>query len=240
MRYEIEKKFSTADFPHQPSWRNKKHGLIDVRLSENSPSPFYVFARNPLLSESLFNDIIHSLIFHSDPESFVSPLSDTAKRAVKKAFGLYVTPSSSPVEPERFSGYHTGLDFEILEGEEHKEVTVGALCGGTIRTIQYATGYGGLVTQECLLKNQILTILYGHLKLSSVGLKSGEYVAPGTLIGILGTGGSQETDRERKHLHLGTLKGRALDIRGYVSSEPEIMKWLDPKTLLNLSKKTGD
>jgi hypothetical protein len=30
----------------------------------------------------------------------------------KKPFGIYITPENSPVQPENFTGYHTGIDVE--------------------------------------------------------------------------------------------------------------------------------
>lgn len=44
------------------------------------------------------------------------PLTDAAARITKKPFGIFITPQNSPVQPERFSGFHTGTDFEILPG----------------------------------------------------------------------------------------------------------------------------
>ena len=62
--YEITKKPGVPDFRGQPSWRNFKHKAIDIRFTNNSPSLFYPFAYNPVLSESIFNDFIDSLVFH--------------------------------------------------------------------------------------------------------------------------------------------------------------------------------
>ena len=64
--YEITKKPGVPDFRGQPSWRNFKHKAIDIRFTNNSPSLFYPFAYNPVLSESIFNDFIDSLVFHLD------------------------------------------------------------------------------------------------------------------------------------------------------------------------------
>lgn len=63
VRYEIEKKAGVANFPSQPSWRNGRHKLIDIRYTVESPSPFYVFAHNPELPDKEFNDFISSLEF---------------------------------------------------------------------------------------------------------------------------------------------------------------------------------
>ncbi|NTU99252.1 hypothetical protein HGA64_04600 [Candidatus Falkowbacteria bacterium] len=43
---------------------------------------------------------------------FVPPISDALSRVTKKPFGIKVSPKNSSVSPERFTGYHTGVDFE--------------------------------------------------------------------------------------------------------------------------------
>ncbi len=63
--YEIAKKTEFPDFPQQPSWRNKKHKAIDIRLAKSSPSLFYPFAYSPDLTEEIFRDFINSLEFYS-------------------------------------------------------------------------------------------------------------------------------------------------------------------------------
>lgn len=42
----------------------------------------------------------------------VLPIAEFEKRITKKPFGIYITPQNSPVQPERFTGYHTGVDVE--------------------------------------------------------------------------------------------------------------------------------
>src|SRR5579871_4518385 len=44
--------------------------------------------------------------------AMVEPAKDFLQRVTKKPFGIYVTPTDSPVQPERFTGYHTGADGE--------------------------------------------------------------------------------------------------------------------------------
>jgi len=232
LKYVIEKKPGVPDFPNQPSWRNKRHEVIDVRLTNNNPSLFYVVARNPQLVGKKFEDFVDSLVFHNDPESLVPPLERALERITQKSFGLKVAPDSSPIEGERFSGYHTGLDFETFEEERNREVLVFAICGGPLRQKSLAAGYGGVVVQECLLRDQPIIVVYGHLKLASVVASVGDYLAPSELIGVLGKGSSEETDGERKHLHLGILKGMKIDVAGYVGAVAELSHWLDPALLL--------
>ena len=137
-----------------------------------------------------------------------------------------MTPDNSPVQPERFSGYHTAVDFEVFDDE--KEVEVRAFCGGPIREKRTADGYGGVIVQACLLGDQPVIVVYGHLKITSVNAKVGEYVAPGDALGVLGSAFSSETDGERKHLHFGIHKGTRIDLRGYVESKTELDQWFDP------------
>lgn len=61
--YEIIKKETVPNFIGQPSWRNIKHKAIDVRYSKDNPSYFYSFAKNPDLSQKIFDEFINSLVF---------------------------------------------------------------------------------------------------------------------------------------------------------------------------------
>jgi hypothetical protein len=63
VRYEIKKKAGVANFTNQPLWRSGQHKLIDIRHSETNPSIFYVFAYNPVLPSSVFEEFISSLEF---------------------------------------------------------------------------------------------------------------------------------------------------------------------------------
>lgn len=232
VRYDITKKPGVANFPNQPTWRSSRHKVIDIRLTDNNPSFFYVFAANPLLSQEVFDQFFQSLKFHNDQESFQAPLEQAQARITKKPFGIQVSPQNSPVQPERFSGFHTGLDFEILSREESADVNVKAICGGQLQRKQQASGYGGVIVQECLLANQVVTVLYGHLRLSSIAKQIGEYLAPGEVIGMLGDGESVETDGQRKHLHLSVHKGSNINLLGYVSVEAELAEWINPVFVL--------
>lgn len=164
----------------------------------------------------------------SDKEKpFISPISRAAERVTKKPFGIYVSPSASPVSPERFTGYHTAVDFEILSGEEDADVSVFAICDGEIVYKGNVDGYGGLVIQRCAWENQPVTVLYGHVRLSGIPKGVGENLTAGEQVGFLGEGYTPETDQERKHLHLGIHKGSALEFRGYISEEARLGEWLD-------------
>jgi len=159
---------------------------------------------------------------------FQSPLDQAAKRVTKKPFGIWIDSQTSPVQPENFSGYHTGTDFEIFPEETETEVTVRAVCSGKLIAKKYATGYGGVAVQSCTLDNNPITIIYGHLKLISLEKETGERLVGGDPIGVLGKGFSAETDGERKHLHLGFHQGMNINILGYVSNKKDLSAWIDP------------
>ena len=159
---------------------------------------------------------------------FNSPLDRSKERVSKKPFGIYITPATSPVQPERFQGYHTGTDFEIFSEELNADVEVHAVCSGKLLVKKYASGYGGVAAQSCMLDGNLITIVYGHLKLASINFKTGENINAGDIIGILGKGYSVETDGERKHLHLGFHQGAEVDIKGYVQNQSELSNWIDP------------
>ncbi len=152
----------------------------------------------------------------------------SASRITKKPFGLYATPQDSPVQPERFSGWHSGADFETTSEEANIDVPVPALCDGKLLQKKTASGYGGVVVQSCNLNSGPVTVVYGHVKLSSVTLAINQGLKEGDRIGILGKGFSSETDGERKHLHLGIHKGTTISILGYVQKESDLSAWLDP------------
>ncbi len=231
VRYEIEKKSAVTNFAGQPAWRSLRHRLVDVRFSNENPSVFYVIAGNPESKSDILEGFISSIVFHNDKDSFVPPFENATKRVTKKPFAIVVSPDNSPVKPERFSGFHTGVDFEILSGEEDVDVPVMAICGGRLVQKQINNGYGGVAVQECLLENQKLQIVYGHLRLGSISKKIGEYISPGEKMAVLGKGDSTETDGERKHLHLGLVRGAKVDLRGYVDKEEQLKNWLDPSFL---------
>ncbi len=230
IRYEIEKKDNIADFPNQPSWRNTKHKLIDIRYTKSDPSIFYVFSYNPLLSEEKFNSLINQLVFDNDSITLSEPLENSVKRITKKPFGIKIEPETSPVQPEKFQGFHTGTDFEILDNEGSSPVNVKVICSGKLLQKKDASGYGGVAIQECDINNEVVTVIYGHLNLESISTEVGDNLNAGDVLGVLGTPG-EETDDERKHLHLGIHRGSTINIKGYVNSEEELDDWIDYQSL---------
>jgi hypothetical protein len=170
-------------------------------------------------------EIPSSASTHSDA---VSPISNAETRVTKKPFGISISPATSPVQPERFSGYHTGTDFEIFPDEEDAEVEIFSVCSGKVRFTGWVKGYGGVLIQDCTYENEQVTVLYGHLNIDSVSLRSGSELSEGVKIGNLGRGFSTETDGERKHLHLSIHRGTNIEYRGYVQNEKELSDWINP------------
>ena len=156
-----------------------------------------------------------------------SPISRPQERVTKKPFGIYITPKTSPVQPEKFQGYHTGTDFETFPEEADTDVPILAICTGKLLQKRTATGYGGLLVQACNLDGQAVTVVYGHIKLSSVSAKVGDELKRAEQIAVLGKGYSSETSGERKHLHLGIHNGTSIVILGYVQSQSALSAWKD-------------
>lgn len=171
----------------------------------------------------------------TDVSGFVPPIDRAEERVTKKPFGIFINPATSPIQPEKFRGYHTGTDFETFLKEADSDVIVRAICTGSLAAKRSATGYGGVAVQNCVLGDQPITVIYGHLRLSSISHTIGKTLSAGESIGSLGTGQSRETDGERKHLHLGIHKGDVIDIRGYTASKSALGEWLDACQLFNCS-----
>lgn len=161
-------------------------------------------------------------------KEFISPIKKWFERITKKTFWLKVSPNNSPVSPEKFSGYHTGIDFETFPWEENSEITITALCSGPLIMKKWGTGYGGVAVQRCKLGKEIVTVVYGHLKLASIEVTTNTELKTGEKLGILGKWYSSETDNERKHLHLSIHKWNEVNIRGYAATLWELNQWLDP------------
>jgi len=53
----------------------------------------------------------------ADEAHLVLPVNQFFARITKKPFGVYITPETSPVQPEKFTGYHTGVDVEFVDLE---------------------------------------------------------------------------------------------------------------------------
>ena len=164
----------------------------------------------------------------SSTNSLAFPVNDFKARITKKPFGIYITPATSPVQSEKFTGYHTEVDVEY--GDVTTDVPVYALAQGTIVYSNWVSGYGGVFMIEIQLNGAPHTVLYGHIRPSSLP-KIGQKVTRGEQLAVLGTGYSTETDGERRHLHFAVLSDNRLDIKGYVQNQSQLSGWLDPLSL---------
>ncbi len=170
-------------------------------------------------------------VVSSSPTSenkLAEPITEFKSRITKKPFGIYITKQNSPVQPERFSGYHTGADVEYEDVTT--DVPVYAIADGKVVYSQYVSGYGGVFMIEIQLDGAAHTILYGHIRPSSLP-KVGQAVSKGQQLAVLGTGYSSETDGERRHLHFGVLSNNRIDVKGYVQNKSELSGWIDPVSL---------
>lgn len=165
------------------------------------------------------------------------PLDSSGARQSPLHFGVRVTPDpkDNPISPpERFEGYHAGVDFEVGADELEKEVPVYAICSGKVSYSGFAEGYGGLIVQLCTLDGQQVNVIYGHLTLSSL-VKQGKKLSAGDKLGTLGEARTHDADGNRKHLHLGIHKGKAVSMLGYVQDEAALEEFIDPLSLLPVS-----
>lgn len=228
VRYDITKQPSVANFPNQPLWRNRRHIVTDIRVSDGNPSVFYVIAKRPDLAPEIYEKFLNTLTVNDTATSLIEPVAEFTPRITKKPFGMFITPDSSPIQPERFTGYHTGVDVEY--GDVGGEVPIRAVTPGVVRLSQTASGYGGVLAVEHNINQASHVAIYGHLKPSSLAPK-GKAVASGETIGILGDGGTSATDYERKHLHFAVLNSTTIDLRGYVPTKDELAHWRNPQEL---------
>lgn len=156
----------------------------------------------------------------------VKPIAEFDERITKKPFGIYITPKDSPVQPEKFTGYHTGVDVEYGDMPD-TDIPVYAIADGQVVRSGWVSGYGGMVAIRHNINDKNYIVIYGHLNPDTLP-KNGATVTAGEQIGILGKGYSHQTDGERKHLHFAIYTGTDINVAGYVSSQKELSKWLDP------------
>ncbi len=162
------------------------------------------------------------------------PLPDAPDRPTPLHFGRYVTPDpeQNPIDPpERFTGYHTATDFEISAAEEDEEIPVSAICSGEVIHAGQVEGYGGVIVHRCVIDDQNVTVLYGHLNLNQ-NIAVGDTVEQNQQLATLADEYSPESGFTRKHLHLGIHRGTALEFRGYVQTEGELDAYIDPLSVL--------
>ncbi len=155
------------------------------------------------------------------------PVVGFLERITKKNFGIYITPDSSPVENDKFTGYHTGVDAEFTDTSA--DIPVYAIADGTIVLAKWVNGYGGLIVIRHIINGAPLYALYGHLDEAS--FTQATTVTRGERIAVLGDDHSHETDGVRKHIHFAIYTGEKVDYRGYVPEQEDLASWMDPVQL---------
>ncbi len=184
---------------------------------------------------AVFAQVAMSAFAPTSHAQWPGPLENTAQRPKLLTFGLFVTPTSenNPITPpERFTGYHTALDIEIFEEETDKEVSVYAVCDGSVIFLNEAGGYGGVIVHSCQLSGEPVTILYGHVDPKSFTKKVGDSIKTGEKLGILGDEKSPESGFTRKHLHFGVHRGTKVELLGYVQNKKDLEDFIDPETII--------
>ena len=225
--YVIEKKSGVANFANQPLWRSARHRVTDIRVSDTNPSYFYVIAKRPDLSDKIFEEFLNSIQLESQRVNLVSPIQGFERRISKKPFGIFVTPENSPVQPEHFRGYHTGVYVENDNPAGSDGIPIYAIAPGTVILSKIASGYGGVVAIQHIVGGDNILGIYGHLKPSSLPA-AGARIGNGEQIGALGDGFTSETGGERQHLHFGLYRGEDTNIKGYVRTKEELKAWYNP------------
>lgn len=176
------------------------------------------------------------------------PMDQYRKRLQVKDFGTLINDEFYKGKEKlfpfnRFYGYHAGIDLETFTNEKGSEnhdekVSVYAIHSGRIIYIGTLSGYGGVILQK--LDNENATALYGHVETNNLFFKVGDYIASDSkpvLLAYLGNEFSEETSRERKHLHFGIYKGTDLYFRGHEESISRLNeKWYNPSAFLKERK----
>jgi murein DD-endopeptidase MepM/ murein hydrolase activator NlpD len=89
-----------------------------------------------------------------------------------------------------------------------------------------------MLVQRCVIDGEPVTVLYGHLSLTSITTEVGQTLEEGQTVATLGRGFSAQTDNERPHLHLSIHRGDAVELRGYAQEEAKLAEWIDPLTVV--------
>ncbi len=212
------------------------HSLILIALGGVAVVTSNFAFRTPQESEAGVQPIVEASTIPSPPVLadlqvdggvFGHPISNPWSRVTKKPFGLHVTPATSPVDQDIFTGFHTGVDFEVSADEQDIDVPINAICSGPLKSKGWVKGYGGIAVQECSLGGEPISVVYGHLKLESIDAVAGQNLIVGQQVGVLGQGYTHEADGRRKHLHLGVYKSSTVNVRGYIAEEEELVQWVD-------------
>jgi len=158
---------------------------------------------------------------------YVYPMEDYVTLRTKKVFGQFIAPDSG----DRFSGYHTGDDIEVVDVAA--EVPFYALADATVLRKETVGGYGGVLIVEFVDNGTTYQALYGHVDLNSINAAVGESVTKGARLGVLGDDLSSETDGERKHLHFALYPSTGTVLyAGYTANDADLQQWVNPSDFL--------
>ncbi len=191
--------------------------------SPAAPSFVSAAQNDPVILLPLAADALDAL--DAAPYGLVEPVAQFKDRITLKRYGTYITPDTSPVEHDKFTGFHAGVDAEFTD--TGADIPVFAIADGTVTTSTWMRGYGGVIVVKHRIAGIPVYALYGHLDEASL-VPAGTRVAAGQRLGILGDDHSHETDGVRKHIHFSLYSGETMDYRGYVPAEADLAPWLDP------------
>lgn len=158
----------------------------------------------------------------------LEPVPRFRDHITKKSFGMYITPDTSPIADDRFTGFHAGVDAEFTDATAAIPVT--AIADGTVTFAGWLKGYGGVIVVRHSIAGSPAYALYGHLDAASL-VSAGSRVRAGERLGLLGDDHSVQTDGVRKHLHFAIYTGETMDYRGYVPHQEDLAPWMDPLSL---------
>ena len=199
----------------------------------------------PLRKRIIF--ILVLLIFLTLPKvSFAAtwyyPMDKYSQRQTVKAFGQFINNEFYKGKEElfpfnRFYGYHAGVDLEAYPDEQNEKVPVYTIYSGTVAYIGTLPGYGGVILQKLDGENlpagrQSATALYEHVKITDLQFKVNDHISVASIpiiLTYLGDAFSQETSKERKHLHFAIYEGTDLYFRGHENNLNQLKaKWENP------------
>ncbi len=202
--------------------------IVLAGVFSNCSIPTQVPTSAPLATLSGEQKTVEIPSVATENSSLAAPLDHFADRQQMITFGLHISPKTSPLpKPEVFTGYHTGLDLEILPGEENQDVPVYAISDGKILFAGKVSGYGGVVIENTVVGDQEVTVLYGHVSAGTSLVQVGDKVKKGQKLASLGAAYSPDTGGNRKHLHLGIHKGTSIEYKGYVQNQADLANWLN-------------
>ncbi len=133
---------------------------------------------------------------------------------------------SSPFGPRGAEGVHAGIDVAAPEGSEVRVASNGILV--ELAPDGARSGYGNVA----IIRHFDGTLtLYAHMKSFGPGLRVGEPINAGTVLGYVGNTQAPKTKPMRPHLHFEVLKNEIL-WQGKVVANSTTPTRLDPQPWL--------